>query len=360
MNAVYIHIPFCKQICHYCDFCKVLYHGPWITQYLNALAKEVKDRYNGEEIKTVYIGGGTPSSLNVKDIKYLFDIIHFMKISSDAEITFECNLNDIHEEMLDVLAKNGVNRLSIGIQSFDPDKLYFMGRRHTYADAKEKIGLCRKKGFANINLDLIYGIPKEDLKTLKEDISLFLELKPEHISTYSLLWEDHTMIGLLNQEPIDEELDAKMYELICKMLGKKKYVHYEVSNFALKGYESKHNLKYWNNEEYYGFGISASGYIANVRYENTKSLTDYMKGTTVLHKTLLSKQDTMDHEIMLGLRKTEGISLEEFFRKYEINLQEVYPVKPLIKKGELEYIDGYIRIPLDKLYVMNEILIHLL
>lgn len=360
MDAVYIHIPFCKKICHYCDFCKVLYHGAWVTQYLNALAKEIKERYNHEKISTIYIGGGTPSALNTKDLKYLFDILNLIDTKDGLEFTFECNLEDIREELLEVLQKNDVTRLSIGIQSFDPDKLLFMGRNHFFHDAQDKIALCRKYGFTNINVDLIYGIPGETLKMLKEDLDLFLKLKVEHISTYSLIVEDHTMIGITDTMPIPEELDAKMYELICKTLSKKGYRHYEISNFAKPGYESKHNLKYWNNEEYYGFGVGAAGYLHGIRYENTKSLTDYFDGKWLLKEELLSKQDVMDNELMLGLRKLEGISLQSFFDKYEVNLQEVYPIQPLLREHNLEYVDGYIRIPLDKLYVMNEILIRLL
>lgn len=360
MESVYIHIPFCKSICSYCDFCKVLCHGPWITQYLNALLAEVEDNYFGEEIGTIYVGGGTPSALNVKELKYLFEIINKFNKKEEVEFTFECNLNDINEEMLSLLKENGVNRLSIGIESFNEDKLAFMERRHTFSDAQEKMALIRNMGFDNVNVDLIYGIPGETIKDLKKDIDLILRLEPDHISTYSLIVEDNTKIGISGVVPIEEELDAEMYELIRDKLKSKKFKHYEISNFALEGKESKHNMKYWNNEEYYGFGLGAHGYRHGVRYENTRSINGYFEGKYLLREEMLSKEDKMANELMLGFRKVDGINLKDFFMKYEVNLQEVFNVKELIESKELIYKDGYLFINPEYLYVMNEILIKIL
>lgn len=360
MESVYIHIPFCKSICSYCDFCKVLYNGPWITQYLNALVLEINDRYLGEEIKTLYIGGGTPSSLQIKDLKYLFDITKKFNLEKLEEFTFECNLNDINEEMLLLLKENGVNRLSIGIESFNEDKLKFMERNHTFKDAEEKISLARNIGFDNINVDLIYGIPGESVKDLKKDIDLILKLRPDHISTYSLIVEDNTKIANMGVQPIEEELDATMYETIIDKLKSKKFKHYEVSNFALDGKESKHNMNYWENEEYYGFGTGAHGYIQGVRYENTRSITDYIKGNYLLKEEMLSKEDIMYNEIMLGFRKMDGISLEKFYNKFNVNIQDVFDFKQVLKDDEVIYDDGYLYINPEYIYVMNEILVKVL
>ena len=360
MRSVYIHIPFCKSICSYCDFCKLFYHGPWVTQYLNSLLLEIQDKYMDEEIETLYIGGGTPSALSIKDLKYLFEIIEKFKLSDNLEFTFECNLNDINEELLNFLKDNRVNRLSIGIESFNEDKLAFMERSHTYEEAENAISLARSIGFDNINIDLMYGIPGESLKDLKKDIELFLKLDPDHISTYSLIVEDNTKISNAGVVPISEELDASMYELICDKLDNKKYVHYEVSNFAKRGKESRHNLTYWNNEEYYGFGLGASGYRHGVRYENTRSITKYFKGEYVKNEELLSKEDKMYNELMLGFRKMEGINLREFFLKYEINMQEAFDLREVLKEKEL-LVDGeYIYVNPEYIYVMNEILIKII
>ena len=314
-KSVYIHIPFCRNICSYCDFCKLLYKKDWADLYLNKLNEEILDRYLDDEIKTIYIGGGTPSCLSLSQIKKLLEICHNFHLSSQIEFTFECNLDDITEEILYLLKLNGVNRLSIGIQSFNEDNLYFLNRKHTLEEAEEKMALIRKLRFNNVNIDLMYALPTEDLSVLKKDLTMFLKLEPDHISTYSLMIEPHTMLYQKRIKPISEDMDSLMYKTIIKTLEKKDYHHYEVSNFAKEGYESKHNLTYWNNEEYYGFGLGASGYIDDIRYTNTKSLKNYLDGFYHGEQEILSLKDAMDNELMLGFRKCEGISLEKFKRK---------------------------------------------
>ena len=314
----------------------------------------------GEKIKTIYIGGGTPSSLSVKELKYLFEIVGKFDLVEDAEFTFECNLNDINEDLLNILKENGVNRLSIGIESFNKDKLKFMERFHTYEEAENAINLARNLGFNNINVDLMYGIPGETVKDLKKDLELILKLEPDHISTYSLIVEDNTKISNAGVLPISEELDASMYEEICECLDSKNYIHYEVSNFSKAGKESLHNLTYWNNEEYYGFGLGASGYVHGVRYENTRSITKYFKGEYLKSEEMLSKEDKMYNELMLGFRKMKGINLKEFFIKYEVNMQEAFDLKEVLKEKELLVSGEYIYVNPDYIYVMNEILIKIL
>ncbi len=360
IKAVYIHIPFCNSICSYCDFCKVVYNEDWLKPYLKRLEEEIDNAYMGEEIETLYIGGGTPTCLNIEELKILFNILAKFKKSNNIEFTMEANINDLEEEKLRFLYEQGVNRLSIGIESFDAEKLKFMNRTANFKEAKKKIELARNIGFKNINLDLMYAIPKETTKMLEKDIKLFLKLKPEHISTYSLIIEKNTLVGLNKVKPIEEDRDAKMYEIVCKKLKKAGYIHYELSNFAKKGFLSRHNLTYWNNNEYYGFGCGASGFVEAVRYENTKSLTEYLKGNIVSSKSLMSKVDNMENELILGFRKLEGISLAEFFDKYEENMQNIFPIKPLIKSKALIYKNGRVYINPKKLYVMNEILIKLI
>lgn len=359
-KSVYIHIPFCRNICSYCDFCKLLYKKDWADLYLNKLNEEILDRYLDDEIKTIYIGGGTPSCLSLSQIKKLLEICHNFHLSSQIEFTFECNLDDITEEILYLLKLNGVNRLSIGIQSFNEDNLYFLNRKHTLEEAEEKMALIRKLGFNNVNIDLMYALPTEDLSVLKKDLTMFLKLEPDHISTYSLMIEPHTMLYQKRIKPISEDMDALMYKTIIKTLEKKDYHHYEVSNFAKEGYESKHNLTYWNNEEYYGFGLGASGYIDDIRYTNTKSLKNYLDGFYHGEQEILSLKDAMDNELMLGFRKCEGISLEKFKRKFGKNMEDCYPIKSLLKNKDLKEEDGYIFIPKDKFYIMNEILLKMI
>ncbi len=360
VKSVYIHIPFCKTICSYCDFCKVFYHDKWVYEYLCCLEQEIEDIYNNEEIETIYIGGGTPSSLPIKHLKTLFSTLKIFHTSHLKEFTFECNINDITKELLEMLKNNHVNRLSIGIQSFQPEKLKHMGRCHTYVEAKEKIKLCKEMGFTNINIDLMYGFSFEDKKSIKDDLKKILSLKPTHISTYSLIIEEGTLLHLNKTPRVTEDEDAELYEVIRKMLKKERFTHYEISNFALKGYESLHNLGYWKNKEYYGFGLSASGYIDKVRYTNTYSLTKYLKNEYTGEKELLTMQDVMDNHLMLGFRLINGFNIHEFEEKYQVKLEKMYPIRPLLKNGDLILKKGNIFINPDKLYIMNEILLKMI
>ena len=358
IKSVYIHIPFCKNICSYCDFCKFIYNEKWVGAYLTGLNNEIKDRYMDDPIKTIYIGGGTPSALSIDELKRLFKIISVFNTNDLEEFTFECNLSDINEGLLEILKNNKVNRLSIGIQSFNKKNLAFMERNADFKDALKKVDLCHQYGFNNINLDLMYAIPGETLKDLKKDLDLFLKLNPTHISTYSLILEDHTKLSSKNVSYIEEELDYEMFKLISKKLNSAN--HYEISNFSIPGYESKHNLVYWNNEEYYGFGLGASGYIDDIRYQNTKNLKEYLLGNYVLEKEILGLKEKMDYEIMLGLRKLKGINILEFRNKYNKDIEEVYNLKPLLKSRDLIKKKGYIFINPQKIYIMNEILIKII
>lgn len=359
-KSVYIHVPFCKTICSYCDFCKFYVNKKWICDYLEALRKEVEDRYMDEVINTIYIGGGTPSALSSDELNKLFEIIKLFNKDEKVEFTFECNLNDLNEELIKLLVANGVNRLSIGIQSFDKENLKFLNREAEYNDAQKKLMMCKECGIDNINVDLIYAIPNQTLSSLKKDLKLMHRLKVNHISTYSLMIENNTMLSHRGVVPIDEVLDAKMYHQICVYLKKHGYNHYEVSNFALPGYESKHNLVYWNNEQYYGFGPGASGYLDNIRYDNTRSLTSYIQGNYILNKDILGPKEQMDYELMLGLRKTKGINIKEFYNKFHVNVQSKYPIEDLIESEDLIYKDGNIFVNPEKLYIMNEVLLKLI
>ncbi len=359
--GVYIHIPFCKSICTYCDFCKMFYRSEWAKKYILALRDEIKERYKGEEVSTIYIGGGTPSSLGPIELKALLALTNIFNKKNLEEFTFECNLNDITDKLATELKLAGVTRVSIGIESFNELNLNFLGRAHTYNEAKEKIEILRSHNINNINIDLMYAIPGESIKELKSDLDKITDLNPTHISTYSLMIEENTILHNNGVEPIDEALDSKMYKLINDYLEDIGYIHYEISNFALKGYESKHNLKYWHNEEYYGFGLGASGYLDEFRYTNTKNLTKYLNGKYKgLENDLLSKKIIMDNELMLGLRLTKGIDINEFKEKYNINIFEAYPIKALIKSKDLKLKKNRLFIPKNKLYIMNEILLKII
>lgn len=360
MEAVYVHIPFCNHICSYCDFPKVLKIDSFVSDYLEALRKEIESSYDGERIKSLYIGGGTPSCLSRKERIRLLRTLEIFNRDPDCEYTIEVNPRDIDDEFLDDIIEYGINRVSIGIESFDSNNLNILERECEYSDIEEKLKKMRLRGLTNINLDLMYAIPGEKLSVLKKDINKLLKLNPTHISTYSLIIEEHTKMKINGEEYINEELDFKMYNTICKQLKKSGYDHYEVSNFAKPGYKSIHNLNYWNNGEYYGFGLGASGYKDGFRYTNTRSIHEYIKGNYRLEENLLTHKDQMDNEIMLGLRKLEGINVDEFFNKYNVNIQDAYPVQELINKGELIYKNGYLFVNPNMIYVMNEILVKLI
>lgn len=355
MRSVYIHIPFCKSICSYCDFCKFYYNDSWANDYLDHLEKEIDEYYENDEVKTIYIGGGSPSSLSIDNLNKLFNIIKKLNYKN-GEFTFECNINDINEELLMILKENKVNRLSIGVESFNKKNLEFLNRKHTKNEIFKNIELCKKYEFDNINVDIIYALPVESFHTLKQDILNILKLDIEHISTYSLIIEENTILYNKHVKCIEEELDYKMYSYICKKLKKKGYNHYEVSNFAKDGYESVHNSNYWFNREYYGFGLGAHGYINNIRYENTRNFNKYLKDEYRLNELLVSNQEEIENELILGLRRLEGINTIEFEKKFHRSIFDVFKLDEAIKNKYLIYKNDYIFIPENKIYVMNEII----
>lgn len=352
----YIHIPFCNSICNYCDFTKFCYNKKWIMPYLESLKKEIIKDYKGEKLKTIYIGGGTPSSLDINELKYLFDIIKIFNKEDKIEFTIEANLNDLTKEKIELFKQNNVNRISIGIQTFNPKLQKILNRTATYQEALNKINLLKEYGINNINVDLMYGINGETKEILEDDLNKFLSLNVTHISTYSLILEEHTKLYIDGYKEINEELDASFYEIICNTL-KDKYVHYEVSNFAIKGYESKHNLNYWNNGFYYGFGLSAASYIEN-RYENHKNLFKYLNSDFTKEEEVISLDRKMEYEMILGLRKLEGININDFKKKYHKDIEEVFDIENLIKNNLLIKNDNFLKINADKIYLSNEILIN--
>lgn len=356
VKSAYIHIPFCNNICSYCDFCKLLYNKNFVKKYLDALEKEITNNYKNEILDTIYVGGGTPSSLSVSELNKLFSIIKIFKLSKEYEFTFEVNIEDITEEKLEILKENKVNRLSIGIESFNDKYLKYLGRNYTSDIINEKVELA-KKYFDNINVDLMYALKNESLNDLEEDIDKILKLDIKHISCYSLIIEKNTKLYIDNTKYISDDLDSDMYDLIDKKL-ENKYHRYEVSNYSITSYESRHNLTYWKNNEYYGFGLGAAGYIDNIRYTNTRNLSKYISGNYEKQEEVLTKEDKIKYEFILGLRLTSGINKDNFNKKYGININEIEVIKKLINKGLL--IDDKINIYVPKkyFYVLNDILVN--
>ena len=356
-SSVYIHIPFCKSICSYCDFCKLLYNDKFVDRYLDSLFDEVKTNYKGEVIKTLYIGGGTPSSLSIKQLEKLFLIIKLFKLDKSLEFSFEVNVSDINEKLLSYLESNGVNRLSIGIETVNEKFMPFLNRYNSRDLVIEKINLV-KKYFDNFNLDLMYAFPNQTINDVLEDLSFVVSLNPKHISIYSLILEEHTKLFIEGVKPIDEDLESNMYYKITDYLKENSYNHYEISNFSKSGYESKHNLVYWNNNEYYGFGLGASGFVSNIRYTNTRNINNYFKGNYIFEKEEMSLKINMENELIFGLRKIRGVNKKEFFDKFGFKINDIFDIIRLVDNKCLIDDGEYIYIPHDKLYVSNSILVN--
>lgn len=357
MKSVYVHIPFCKTICSYCDFCKMYYNEKFVNDYLDALDKEISSNYKGEVVNTLYIGGGTPNSLSKDELNKLFNILKKINLSDDYEFTIECNVELIDEESLKIFKDNKVNRISIGIESIDSNNLKYLNRSYDKELVLDKINLV-KKYFSNINVDLIYALKDETIDILNKDIDFILGLDVEHISTYSLIIEDNTILGINKEKNIDEDLDYEMYKLIMDRL--KDYHHYEISNFSKYGYESRHNLTYWNNERYYGFGLGASGYIDNIRYDNTRGLNNYLKGNYRLNEEIIDKDLDKEYELILGLRLLDGISINKYKDKFNENILDNEVINKLIKENKLILDNEYLKINKEYIYVSNDILVEII
>ena len=331
--GIYIHIPFCKRKCHYCDFISFSGKQKLIEKYINSLKQEIiKCKIDKEEylVETIYFGGGTPSFI---ESKYIIDILEAIrnkfKVLKDAEITIEVNPGTVDEQKLQDYYNAGINRISFGLQSTNSQLLKLVGRIHSYSSFLEAYNLAKNIGFKNINVDLIIGLPVQTLKDVEQDLERIIKLEPEHISVYSLIVEEGTKIEqkIKDKELYlpSEELERKMYWKVKEKLEKNGYIHYEISNFAKKGLESKHNLSCWNQEEYIGFGLAAHSYINNTRYSNTENLEDYIVGADdparpqkTTHE-IQTKEDKMKEYMLLALRKIDGVKISEFKNKFVDN-----------------------------------------
>ena len=342
-DSVYIHIPFCKSKCKYCSFVSFT-NGDKISDYINSLLEEIHYCYKDEPLKTLYFGGGTPSLVCTESLK---KIINKFKFKEDCEITLEINPDDAEPDYLSGLKDIGINRLSIGAQSFNDKILKLIGRRHNSEDTVKAVNMAKKAGFDNISLDLIYGLPEQTMEDLKIDIENILNLDIQHISTYGLKVEEESYWGHHKPSNLpDNDIQADMYEGVNNILEKNGFNRYEISNFSKKGYESGHNLNYWNNEEYYGFGVAAHGYIDGVRYSNYQTLDEYLNNKSKREQEhTLSKQEKIEEEIFLGFRKEEGVNVGKIYSKYNFDFEKEF--SPVLEK----YKDFIIKTPLG--YKLN-------
>ncbi len=343
-EALYVHIPFCRSICAYCDFPKVLYRQSWAESYLSALFAELS-AYKIGKVETIYVGGGTPSALPRPLLKELLGKLSPL-LKEGGEFTFEANPESLNEEKIALLRENKVNRVSLGVESSKAKYLSLMGRKHTFEEAREAIALLRAHGISNINVDWIYALPGETIEELKEEAKAFLSLGVPHISAYTLILEDGSLFKAKGFLEASEDEQGEQYEEVLSLLREKGYRRYEVSNFALPGFESKHNLTYWKDEEYYGLGLGASGYLDGIRYTNTRSLSSYIKG-----KGLREKEERSGEEefLLCNLRLEEGFALSSFEERFHKDFRLAYkkPLEKLVDDGFLLEKESRI-VPTDK------------
>ena len=339
--GIYIHIPFCKQKCYYCDFVSFSNKEGYIEKYVETVKREI-DSYDlsNYNITTIYIGGGTPSRIPSEKIQEILEKIK-QKIPEnqtkweDIEITIELNPGTVDEEKIKKYKEIGINRLSIGLQSTNNKLLKEIGRIHTFEDFKNTYNLVKKVGFENINVDLMIGLPNQTISDVKESLNEIIKLNPTHVSVYSLIVEENTkMEQLINNKELqlpDEELERQMYWYVKNTLELNGYNHYEISNFAKKGKESKHNLNCWEQKEYIGLGLAAYSYLNGVRYGNTSNIEEYINVQDFFNRSELeesgirivdevqSLEDKRKEYMLLGLRKIEGVSIQKFKEKFVEN-----------------------------------------
>ena len=356
MAGLYVHIPFCKKRCLYCDFFSTTQLARR-KEYVEALLKEIAMRRNeaSEPIQTVYIGGGTPSTLETADIER---IVRAVGLQEAEEVTMEMNPGDATREYLQALRQTGINRLSIGIQSFQDELLQLIGRRHNAQQAIEAVRMAQEVGFDNISVDLMYALPTQTMTQWEADIETALSLGVQHISSYGLMYEEGTALTKMVEngelEAIDEDTENAMYDRLCERLKQAGFVHYEVSNFALPGREAKHNSNYWNGTPYIGVGAGAHSYIGKVRSWNPDDIETYIQGikdgSLKRESETLTEKDIYNEQIMLGLRTNRGI-LEPTSVQSRSNLERLVANK-LLKRTD----EGRVVATQNGLHVLNRII----
>ncbi|MDT8715305.1 oxygen-independent coproporphyrinogen III oxidase [Clostridium sp. 19966] len=333
MTGLYVHIPFCKSKCAYCDFCSYSNMEEKMLNYSQALCKEIMNSCKGEKIDSIFVGGGTPTYLSLEGWKNLSEAFSTLDIAEGTEFTVECNPGSVDEEKLKLFKKIGVNRISIGLQAWQNKILKDIGRIHTIEEFIESYKLIRKCGFDNINADIIFGLPNQTVKEFKETLNNLTELQPEHISCYSLIVEEGTPFYRLNNEGKlklpKEDKEREMYEAAINILKSKGYKQYEISNFSKEGYECKHNIKYWKLQDYIGCGTAAHSYINKKRYRNEAHIERYIigiksKGSATVETINNTNKDDMEEFMFMGLRMLEGISMKEFRGRFKKDFNEVY------------------------------------
>lgn len=360
-RALYLHVPFCRTICHYCDFCHVIYRHETADRWLNALQEEIREKDIAEDLSTIYIGGGTPSALDAGQLERLLGMLD-PYCQNCEEYTVEINPGTLDRRKTEILAAHGVSRASIGFQTDSERLLKMIGRHHTAEDTAAAVSLLREYGIRNISLDLMYSLPEQTMADLVSSVSYALSLEPMHLSLYSLTVEENTVFGRKGYRPLDEETEADMYEYICRVLPEAGYRQYEISNFCRDGFASRHNLVYWHYEDFCGLSAGASGKENHCRYDNTSSLKEYLQNPLQREVIPLSREDEMFEAVMMGLRLKDGISLHSFQDRFGISFVQAFGTKAeeLLSSGRLVISDGQLKCGDEYYHLLNSVLSDLL
>lgn len=361
---LYIHIPFCASKCHYCSFISFSGKNELIAPYFSALKKEIKfysEKFPDVELETIYIGGGTPSVADFCYYREIFGILsNSFKISKNAEITMEINPGTVNLAYLKNIRALGINRLSIGVQSFDDRLLKSINRIYTSGEAEETVKISKEADFENISMDLIYGLPEQTFENWEETLKRAVGLDIQHISAYGLKIEENTeFFRNLPKNLPDEEVQSEMYLRTSEFLEENGFICYEISNYAGKGFESRHNLCYWKNQEYFGLGLSAHGYLNGVRYSNSENLEEYLKSPLKCSsEKSVSDLERIEEGIFLGLRLTEGINTDDFLAQYGVDISKKYSkiIEKYVSYGFMEYGNSTLKLTSQGVLLSNSIL----
>ncbi|MBM6507468.1 MULTISPECIES: radical SAM family heme chaperone HemW [Staphylococcus] len=334
IQSAYIHIPFCVRICTYCDFNKYFIDKQPVDDYLDSLLLEMERRtkHSNTNLKTMYVGGGTPTALNIDQLTKLLSGINNL-FNIEGEFSFEANPDELTFEKVKLLKSYGVNRISMGVQTFKPELLNILGRTHKTEDIYNAVKNARDAGIESISLDLMYHLPQQTLQDFENSLDLAMQMDIDHISSYGLILEPKTQFYNMYRKGHlklpNEDLGAEMYQLLMHKIENSRFHQYEISNFAIEGHESEHNKVYWLNEEYYGFGAGASGYTNGVRYTNVNPVNHYIKAikneeVPLLTQTEPTINEQMEEEMFLGLRLNQGVSMTKFNEKFNTSIENVF------------------------------------
>lgn len=356
-ESCYVHVPFCTHICGYCDFQRVGYSDVLCDQWLDALEKEMTMRQLPKHFKTMYLGGGTPSCLSLSRLKRLFELLRPYTLEAE-EFTMEMNPESCSEEVVSLAASMGVNRVSLGLQSFDETLLKLMNRKHDQQMISASIDLLHQHGIHNISVDVMYSLPTQTMDQWISTLEQCVRLDITHLSMYSLTIEPGSAFARANLKPLDSDAEADMYERAIEFLSSHGFLQYEISSFCKPGFESRHNLAYWHYDDFIGIGLGASGKEHHVRYDHPFGFQAYFRDPVKLERIELTQEDEMFEMLMMGLRLKSGMSLSLFHKRFSCSFKQVYadPLKTCIENGWIEFDDDKIKATERGFEILNTVL----